>query len=531
MKRDETISIVAALLGVIAGALLAVLVMKATAGRKLSVEGPGWSKVIAVLNTVDADYVDEIDHKAVSEDVISETLSRLDPHSMYMPPVQRQASEEDLSGGFEGIGIQFNVPNDTAIVLEVIPGGPSEKVGIMPGDRLIKVDETVIAGVKYPQDSMVRRMKGPSGTKVTIKVLRDGEETPFEITRGRIPLHSVDASFMLNDTTGYIRLSKFSATTSDEFRSASAELLSQGMTHLITDLRDNSGGYLNQSLFLSNLFLEKGRTIVYTEGLHDPRHDYLADGRGSLKDIALTVLINENSASASEIVAGAVQDNDRGVIIGRRSFGKGLVQKLYEFSDGSGMRLTVSRYHTPSGRCIQKPYNGEEDYADDLYNRYLGGEMLDADSIKVDKSEEYHTVGGRTVYGGGGIVPDIFVPMDTTRASDFYLKCSRKATPMRFASFWFDSHKAELSKIDDFASLTRYLDASSIEKNFLDFARQRDGLVPASRSEWEESRSYMLTQVRALVGRYSKLGEKAYYYIYSEIDTTIQEALKPHSLD
>lgn len=529
MTRKNVNNIIIALMGVLVGALAVLCVNQCNSNRKVRAQYNEWRKLNLILQTVTDQYVDTVDYKAVTDAAIETVLSELDPHSVYMPPAELKESETDLAGNFEGIGIQFNVPNDTAIVLEVIPGGPSEKIGMLQGDRLLKVDTTVIAGVKFPQDSMVRRMKGPSGTKVVVTVLRDGVEIPFEITRDRIPVNSIDASFMINDTVGYIRLSKFAMTTAKEFLTASLELLAAGMKELIFDIRDNSGGYLDQALLLSNMFLDKGATIVYTEGLHSPKEEYHADGKGILKGVKLTVLINEGSASSSEIFAGSIQDNDRGVIIGRRSFGKGLVQKPLYFSDGSGIRLTIARFHTPSGRCIQKPY--ADDYQYDIYKRYADGEMLEVDSIKVDKAQEYHTVKGRTVYGGGGIIPDVFVPVDTTRATDFYVKVSRKATAMRFASWFFDTHKAELSSIDDFDTLMKYLDRESLKRGFLDFAASRDGITPADQNEWKESEPYLMTQVKALVGRYSKLGDKAFYHIYMDVDSTIEEALKPHQLD
>lgn len=530
MKRNTIYSLLASLLGICIGALAVVTLGKARASRqRLDNAGGEWSKIDLVLRGISSNYVDTIDYKAVTEAALEAILQKLDPHSIYMPPVELKASEDDLSGNFEGIGIQFNVPDDTARVLEVIPGGPAEKIGMQQGDRLIKVDTQVIAGVKFPQDSMVRRMKGPSGTKVTVTVLRDGALIPFEITRDKIPMHSIDASFMINDTTGYIRLSKFAKTTSKEFLLSALELLKDGMTSLVFDLRDNSGGYFDQALMLSNFFLEKGDEIVYMEGLHRKKEDYHADGKGILKDITLTVLINEGSASSSEIFAGAMQDNDRGVIIGRRSFGKGLVQEPFYMSDGSGIRLTVARFYTPSGRCIQKPYT--EDYHYDIYRRYADGEMVDADSMKVNRDLEYTTAGGRKVYGGGGIIPDVFVPVDTTRATAFYINVNKKATPMRFASYFYDNHREELSKIDDFSVLLKYLDASQLETQFLRYASEHDGLRPSTPHEWAEMHDYLMTQVRALVGRYSKLGDKAFYHIYLEIDTVVEEALKPHSID
>ena len=388
------------------------------------------------------------------------------------------------------------------------------------------MDDKNIAGVKFPQDSMVRRMRGPSGTKVTITVLREGVVTPFEITRGKIPVNSVDASFMVNDTTGYIRLGKFSRTTYAEILKAATLLKAGGMKSLVLDLRDNSGGFFDQALYICDLFLPKGAGIVYLEGKHHPRQDYTASGKGILREMGLRVLINEGSASSSEIVAGAIQDNDRGTIVGRRSFGKGLVQEPLYFTDGSGLRITVARYHTPSGRCIQKPYSDDEKYAYELYYRYRDGEMLEADSIKIDRSQVFHTVGGREVYGGGGIVPDVFVPIDTTRATPFYLACNKKATAMRFASAWFDDHKAELQAIDDYGALLAYLDRSGLESAFLGFARKRDGLAPADAAEWKADKLYLMTSVRALVGRYSKLGDAAFYHIWLATDNVFQAAMK-----
>ncbi len=495
-----------ALLGVAIGAL-ATLAFQHFVARP-SALGPGWHKVELILNSIDENYVDSVDHKKVTDAIASAALSALDPHSVYMLPRTLEASEEDLAGNFDGIGIQFNVPNDTAVVIEVIPGGPSEKIGLQPGDRLIKVDSTVIAGVQFPQDSMVRRMKGKAGTKVTVTVQRDDETIPFEITRGKIPTHSVDAAFMVNDTTGYIRLSKFSRTTAQEFLIAGTGLLSQGMSKLILDLRNNSGGFLDQALALSNMFLHDGDPIVYMEGQHRRREDFKADGSGLFQDTALSVLINEGTASSSEILSGALQDNGRATIVGRRSFGKGLVQEPFYFTDGSGMRITVARFYTPSGRCIQKPYT--EDYDYEILKRYDSGEMVNADSMRVED---------------GGILPDVFVPIDTTRAGDFYVNCNRKATTMRFASEYFDAHRQELLDIDDYDTLLDYLDGAGLERLFLDFARREDGLAPSA-GEWNSDRQYIMTQVYALVGRYSKLGDNAYYHLFLQTDDSFKAAEK-----
>ncbi len=525
MKRISSIWI--AVLGVAVGAL-AVLAYDSYSQKKnlIRVQYGDWRKLNLILDQIDRNYVDTINVNDVTEAAITAALAELDPHSVYMPPVELTEAETDLAGNFDGIGIQFNVPNDTAIVLEVIPGGPSEKVGLQKGDRILKVGEKDIAGVRFPQDSMVRRMKGPAGTKVTVTVGRGNERIPFEITRGKIPMHCVDAAFMINDTTGYIKLSKFSRTTFTEVTEASAKLVGEGMTRLIFDLRDNTGGYLDQALLLSDMFLRKGDEIVYMQGLHRKKDNYKADGKGQLQDIGLTVLINESTASSSEIFAGAIQDNDRGVIIGRRSFGKGLVQEPIYFSDGSGVRLTVARFYTPSGRCIQKPYS--EDYQYDIYKRYADGEMYDADSIKVDSTAAYKTVAGRTVYGGGGIIPDIFVPVDTTRVTKFFIACNKKATQMRFATAMFDRYKGSLTEIGDYDELNRFLDRMNLPAAFREYASSKDG-ISCTQKEWDETSDYLLPQLRALVGRYSRLGENAFYKMYLNVDVTLKKAIESDS--
>ena len=513
-------------LGVVIGALVTLSIVRYRETKHLiRTRYTDWGKLNLVLDIVEKNYVDTLNRKGMTDAAVSAALSRLDPHSVYLPPVELEASQEELAGNFDGIGIQFNVPNDTAIVLEVIAGGPSEKVGLMAGDRLLKVDDLVIAGVKFPQDSMVRHLKGPSGTKVTVTVKRGSEVIPFEITRGKIPVHSVDAAFMLTDTVGYLRLAKFTRTTFKECHEAALKLQEEGMKHLIFDLRDNTGGYMDQALLLCNDFLAKGDTIVYIEGRHRERQVYKADGRGSLQDVGITVLISENTASASEIFAGSIQDNDRGTVVGRRSFGKGLVQEPFFFSDNSGIRLTVARYYTPSGRCIQKPYTSERDYAYDIYNRYTDGEVFSADSVKLDSTDVHHTRSGRIVYGGGGIMPDVFVPMDTTRASDFYLACNRKATPMRFASAVFDRHARQLSAIDNYPAMDRFLKSQNLQVEFPAFAREKDG-IRCTEAEWDATASYLVPQLNALVARYSKLAENAFYKYYLPVDNTVTVALE-----
>ena len=529
MKRSEN-NIIVALLGIILGVLATMVTLKMLPDKKFDGDYDRWRKLNLILQEVQKNYVDTIDMAAMTDAAVVAALSELDPHSVYLPPVELTESETELAGNFEGIGIQFNVPNDTAIVLSVIPGGPSEKAGLTQGDRIVFVNERTIAGNKTPQDSMVRMMKGPSGSKVQITVNRDGTLIPFEITRDKIPVNCVDAAFMVDETTGYIKLSKFTRTTYKEVSVAALELLAQGMTRLIFDLRDNTGGYFDQALLLSNMFLERGDMIVYMEGMNRRREDFDADGRGLLKNIGISVLIDEGSASSSEIFAGAIQDNDRGVIVGRRSFGKGLVQEPINFSDGSGVRLTVARFHTPSGRCIQKPYD-KKNYQYDIYERYANGEMTSADSMKVDTTAVFYTVKGRRVYGGGGIIPDLFVPIDTTKATKFYIECNRKATAVRFASAMFDRYRGSLSQIEDFDKLSVWLDSIGLEKQFLRYAAETDGLVPSA-GEWEKTRDYMMPQLKALTGRFSKLEEEAFYRFYLPVDDAIQFALNnPSTID
>lgn len=528
MKKIDN-NILTALLGVILGVLLTMVTLKMLPDKKFDGDYDRWRKLNLILQEVQKNYVDTIDMVGMTDAAVEAALSELDPHSVYLPPVELTESETELAGNFEGIGIQFNVPNDTAIVLSVISGGPSEKAGLTQGDRIVLVGGRTIAGNKTPQDSMVRMMKGPSGSKVKITVNRDGTLIPFEITRDKIPVNCVDAAFMIDDRTGYIKLSKFTRTTYKEVSEASDKLVAQGMKRLIFDLRDNTGGYFDQALMLSNMFLRRGDMIVYMEGLHRPRQDFDADGRGSLKDIELSVLIDEGSASSSEIFAGAIQDNDRGVIVGRRSFGKGLVQEPINFSDGSGVRLTVARFHTPSGRCIQKPYDKNYEY--DIYERYAHGEMTSADSMKVDTTSVYYTLKGRRVYGGGGIMPDVFVPIDTTKATKFFINCNKKATAVRFASSMFDRYRGALAQIDDFEKLSDWLDGVGLEAGFLRFAKDVDGLVPEE-GEWEKTRDYMMPQLRALTGRFSKLDDEAFYRFYLPVDDAIQTALKnPSKID
>ena len=487
-------------------------------------EQHNWEKLDLVLRQIDRHYVDTLDHKTLTESLLPEVLKKLDPHSLYFPPAELQEADEDLQGNFDGIGIMFNVPEDTAIVASVIAGGPSERAGLLPGDRILSIDGRKVAGVKFPQDSMVRCMKGPSGTRVTLSILREGVEIPYEITRGKIPVKSVDVAYMMNDTTGYMKLSKFTRTSYAEFMSLVPGLIKAGMTRLVFDLRDNTGGYFDQALLLANEFLHRGDNIVYMEGRNRSRQDFKADGRGSCQHLELAVLLDEVSASSSEIFAGAIQDNDRGTLYGRRSFGKGLVQEPINFSDGSGIRLTVARFYTPSGRCIQKPYDeGSDDYNSDLLERYRHGEMMDADSIPKNDSLLFYTVGGRPVYGGGGIIPDVFVPVDTVGVTDLLVAMNRSGMQARFSLIQADLHRKALQQAHDLPTLNKVLDGLNLEDAYLNYVKNQG--LKVDRKQWAISREVVMTQLRAMVGRYSAMDDAAFYPLIAPLDPVIQRAL------
>lgn len=489
--------------------------------RELSVDEGKWSKLMLVLDQIDKSYVDTVDYNRMVEELLPEVMKKLDPHSLYLPPVELEAADESLVGNFSGIGIQFNVPNDTAIVISVIQGGPSEKAGLLSGDRIMKVDGKDVAGVKMNQDSLVKMLKGPRGSKVQVEVKRDNlsELLPFDIVRDKIPVKSVDVALMLDDSLGYVKLSKFSRTSYVEFMEGVMPLVAKGMKDLVFDLRDNSGGYLDQALMLSNEFLGEGELIVYMEGKNRPREDFKASGKGLLKDVGLYVLLNESSASSSEIFAGAMQDNDRGTIVGRRSYGKGLVQEPVYFSDKSGIRLTVARFYTPTGRCIQKPY--DENYQMDIIERYRHGEMLSADSIKKVDSLKFVTPKGKEVYGGGGIIPDIFVPIDTTGVTDFLIACNRKSMVVKFSNVLADRYRKDLREVKSFGDLEALVDRIDVGGEFLEYARM-NGIVP-KRGEWDESKGIVIPQLCGLMGRYTVLDDNAFYPYILEIDNVVDK--------
>lgn len=525
-KRNYSQYILVLFTAFLVGVLASIVYQRAQLKKTLSVKGHGWEKLMLVLDQIDKHYVDSVDKKKISEALIPQLLQNLDPHSIYLPPSELKDSDEQLIGNFDGIGIQFNVPNDTALVINVIGGGPSDKAGLLSGDRIVKVDQKGVAGIKFPQDSLVHLLRGKSGSKVNLEIVRIGVKEPlkFEITRGKIPLKSVDVAFMLDDTLGYIKLSKFTRTTHKEFVAAMDELSKEGLTSLIIDLRGNSGGYFDQALLISNEFLPKGTLLVFTEGRKRSRKNFFADGRGKYFETELRVLIDEGSASSSEILAGAIQDNDRGTIIGRRSFGKSLVQEPIYFSDSSGIRLTVASFHTPSGRSIQKPYK-KDGYKEDILERYLHGEMLSADSIKIDSTQLYKTPSGRVLYGGGGIVPDLFIPIDTVSSTQFLIKISNHGYTFRYSAELADRYRGELNRITNLKELNAFFDRIDLEEGFLAYLSKL-GMVPTNR-EWRDSRKVALAHIKAFTGRYSPLEDRAFYPILLTMDKTILSITHP----
>lgn len=487
---------------------------------------PRTDKLSNVIRYIADEYVDTISVESLVENTIPAVLKNLDPHSVYIPAKDLQSVNEPLEGGFDGIGIQFNMNNDTVVVINTIPGGPSEKLGILAGDRIVKVNGKNIAGVKFPMDSVPKLLKGPTGTRVKISVKRfDVKELiDFDIIRGKIPIYSVDVAYMPTPDIGYIKINTFSKTTYKEFLEAMVKLTEQGMKKLILDLRSNSGGYMDAAINIANEFLPAEKLIVYTKGKNRPRQEAKSNGKGFFQNIPLAVLIDEFSASASEILAGAIQDNDRGIIIGRRSFGKGLVQEQVFFSDGSAMRLTIARYYTPSGRSIQKPYKpGDEDYYLEIGNRYLHGEFQNADSIQFADSLKFFTIGGRTVYGGGGIMPDIFVPLDTNGITPYYQQVSRRNLIYRFAFKFADEHRKEARSKKTFDEVDRYLKRFNLFTEFVAFA-QGNG-VTASQSELNRSKLIIETQLKATIAR-NFIDNEGFYPYIRYIDETLLKAIE-----
>ena len=487
---------------------------------------PGSQKVETLIRAIDRKYVDIVDMDSIMDRVLPTILEELDPHSAYYPAEETQVSNDELHGSFSGIGIQFSVQDDTVRVNSVIHGGPSEKVGVLAGDRIILINDSLFAGKKIPSNEIVKNLKGPKGTTVKISVMRNGEPglVDFTIERGDIPVKSIDAAYMMTDEIGYIMINKFGETTFQEMMVSLAELTSKGMKKLIIDLRGNSGGYLGAAIQMVNEFLPKNDLIVYTQGAHNPMAKQFADGRGHYKSLPLVVMIDESSASAAEIFTGAIQDNDRGTVVGRRSFGKGLVQEPIEFDDGSSIRITIARYYTPSGRCIQKPYGeSDEDYAMDIVKRYEHGEFFSADSIKQNEDEVYKTKGGRTVYGGGGIMPDVFVAQDTTGYSDYYSNVVRKSLINKFSFKYVDGKRSEFSKLKTYSDIEEYLDADNVLNKFYDYAAKNG--VKRDRSLSAPARKQMRTALYANI-IYDALDMQDYISFINLTDPTVNKAIE-----
>jgi len=481
-------------------------------------------KITNLLNYVQEEYVDTVDLDGITESTIIKVLEQLDPHSSYIPARDLESSNEQLNGNFDGIGVEFNIIDDTIVVVAPINGGPSEKLGIRSGDRIVTIEDSLIAGTGIKNKDVISMLRGERGTKVKVEIARRGVKKLilFNIKRDKIPIYSVDTGYMIDDEVGYIKISRFGATTYDEFAEKLDKLKGDGMKSLILDLRGNPGGYLNAAINICDEFLADGKLIVYTEGRARPKDSAYATRQGNFENGKLVILVDEGSASASEIVSGAVQDNDRGTIVGRRTFGKGLVQEQVELADGSAVRLTIARYYTPTGRCIQRPYGKDEDYYGDFYDRIENGELYEADSISVEDKERFVTPGGKVVYGGGGIIPDVFVPLDTTSYTEFHRQLINTGVLREFALKYSSKSRIALEK---FTSATDFRDrfffAKDDYQSLIDFAKGKDISV----EDATEGKAEVLNNLKALVAR-SKWNGNGFYPIINQNDKTIEAALE-----
>jgi carboxyl-terminal processing protease len=529
MKTNSRFTILLPLiisLSLIAGIFLAEIFQKNAAKQQIFVK-PSKDKLSIIIDYVVSEYVDSVSRSELVEKVIPQFLENLDPHSMYFGPEEAKKVEEELEGNFGGIGIQFNIFRDTVLVVNVIKDGPSEKVGLKPGDRIVYVNDTLIASVKITNDEVMKKLRGEIGTYVNLKIKRRGVKDfiNVKIKRGEIPLTSVDAFYLINSKTGYVKISSFSRNTHSQFIEAVFALRKKGISWLIVDLRNNSGGYLNAATDIIDEFFEAGKLLVYTQGRVRGRKNIMSTAkRNACVDLNVIVLIDDFSASASEIVAGAIQDHDRGFIIGRRSFGKGLVQESSTFDDGSIVRLTTARYYTPSGRCIQKPYDkGLDDYYSEVYKRFLHGEFTEKDSIVLNDSLLYYTVSGRPVYGGGGIMPDVFVPMDTSGFTKLYSEISKKNLEYLFAVEYVDNNRKNLEKIESVPLLIVHLNNDNVKSKFWNFVSKNG--VKINSADLAKSGREIERTVYAFIAR-QVLGDSAFYQIYQESDPVINKAVE-----
>lgn len=487
----------------------------------------GDNKLIYTLSLIDRAYVDTVNLDSLAEKLMPELVDQLDPHTSYIPAKDYASVNESLDGEFDGVGVLFNMLTDTVIVLNVIPGGPSDKAGVRNGDRIIEIDDSVVAGKGIAQDNIIKMLRGKRGTKVRLSIERQevDELVPIDVVRGVIPIKSITAAFMLKPEVGYVKLASFSRNSHGELLSALADLSSQGMTKLVFDLRDNSGGFLGQAISIANEFLPANTLIVYTEDRFQRREMQYSNGKGRYTDIDIVVLVNEYSASSSEILAGAIQDNDRGTVLGRRSYGKGLVQEQFDFSDGSALRLTIARYYTPTGRSIQRPYTSDnEQYEMELVERVRHNELFVKDSIKFDDSQKFTTPKGKVVYGGGGIMPDVFVPLDTTHMSTYYKEVSGLNVLYKYTIEYSDRHRTELNKVKTVAELNALLDADkNLVRDFVAYASTKGVKPDAAGVKYSED--IIRAQIRAYVARNSALEDSGFYSQIYVVDNVMLSAL------
>lgn len=514
---------------VLAGGIYIGIQLGSTPGTNniFSVRSSPFNKFNDIINFVSSEYVDTINAKMLVDKTIEDMLHSLDPHSSYIPAEDLQAVNEPLQGNFEGIGVEFHIQQDTIMVVHSVPGGPSEQLGIKAGDRIIKIDGKNVAGTGITNQTVLQTLRGEGGTKVKVSISRRGlnKLIDYTITRGKIPIHSVDVAYMLSDKIGYVKISQFAGPTHDEYLDAFMKLKKEGMQQLIVDLRGNGGGYLKTAIQLADEFLDKGKLVVYTKGRAKPKESYEASPSGFFETGDLVVLIDEGSASASEILAGALQDWDRAVIVGRRSFGKGLVQEQTQFADGSAMRLTVARYYTPTGRSIQKPYSeGYDAYQTELIKRLKSGELQNADSIKVVDSLQFKTPGGKTVFGGGGITPDVFVAIDTSDITEWYTNISSEGILTQFVYDYVDANRATLKKYKNLNDFKTNFEVGSAVFNQL-VTKTSKAKIKNDPAQIELSKQLVTTQIKALIAR-QLFRNEGYYTIIQSIDNTLLEAVK-----
>ena len=507
---------------------LTVLFLSLSSYKSLAQISPTAEKLDALMSMINYAYVDTIDEKKISDDAIRNLLKELDPHSVYIPAEELKEVNEPLVGNFDGIGVQFSILEDTIMITQTISGGPSEKLGLRAGDRIVKIDGNSVANIGIKNNDVLKKLRGNKGTKVKVDVYRRGnsELIPFTITRDKIPLYSVDAAYMVTSTTGYIKISRFADSTVEEFKQALEKLKAQKVESIILDLSDNGGGYLNRAIELADEFLSNGKEVVYTIGKNNPRQDNYSTSVGGFEKGKVVVLVNESSASASEIVSGALQDWDRALIVGRRTFAKGLVQKPFPLPDGSAVRLTIARYYTPSGRCIQKHYEpGDENYDMDISMRYQHGELYHADSIKFIDSLKCKTMGGRVVYGGGGIMPDVFVGLDTSMSSKYYDELRRNGTLNEFTLNYVDANRAML--LGKYKDVYQFKSDFKITKDFLEdfiaYAEKKN--IKRDNVGIKTSEKLITTQLKALIAR-DLWDTNAYYVIINDINVFMVKALQ-----